>query len=336
MMPLCKISSIIFFIVPTACNAGCIAIVTTLVIVALLSLLLAVTYVPYDVYLKGSGDCTEYEVVTPEPVLCGEGSSRRYDGVSTTIVEETPQGEAIRASLVDRSDLKFYSQDKSLPNNSEPLRGNVRFNSGHVVYTWSGSVIFGSCCVENQDSINQTATLEIYDSYDNAFRPGGGNRVFSETITAEVDAVTCFQDWSNENPFVVEKSAYYIFALRSAADSNMNYATEMTVHQQFVNTSDYTNTNYFTSSNYSYFPYRGGVTNPTDYVTICEAPPPLIDPGNLHVQSCPKSRPWVKGLFIAFIPIGTVLFFVLVVAIVYYCIHWKRKMGERPSLQATT
>ena len=255
--------------------------------------------------------------------------------MNTTIMGDTPPEAVLSASLVDRSDLKFYSRKTGFMNDSGQLMDNVLFNSGDAVYTWSGSIIFGKCCVENQNSVNQTATLDIYDSYDDAIESGGENPIFSETITVAVGMVVCFQDWSNEKPFIVEKSAYYIFALRTPGD-NMNYTSEISIRQQFVNTSDYTNTNYFTNHNYSYFPYGGGITDQTNYVTICKTPPFLIVPGRLHVRSCPKSRLLVRGLFIASMSIGMVLFVALVAAIVCYCVYWVREKNIHTSMQATT
>ena len=108
---------------------------------------------------------------------------------------------------------------------------------------------------------------------------------------------------------------------------NMNFTSEITVLQKYVNTSDYTNPKHFTYNSHTYFPFPRGVGHLTDYVTICQAPDYLSsnfskpEAESLHILSWGSPYPW-QVVFPVITVLSCILVFNALIISVALCIAW--------------
>jgi hypothetical protein len=273
-------------------------------LVALLFSGLSLSYVPYHQHLHANGGTTTHYVLTNAVVQCGEKNSQRYKGINvggSLKTGDSLQG-TFNAWLVPRDDLRLYSKQVGPYSDGYSLTGDhYALLNGWRIYPWKDSVISGYCCVQNQNKTGQTASLHVFSNDEDVsrFQHSGNarNPIISETIDVPSNTERCFQTWGKERPLRVEQSAYHYFVLTVSAD-NMNFTSEITILQNYINTSDYTDPKHFNYNSHTYFPFPNGIRHPTDYVTICQAPDYLSsnfskpEAESLHILSWGSPYPW--------------------------------------------
>jgi hypothetical protein len=304
---------------------------------------LAVSYMPYHKYLQGNEGCTTFYTLTDAVVQCGGANSLQYEGV--TVEGSFQGGDTLTGTfstwLVREDNVTFSSQTQGPFPDGYPLSGGDYVTLyGWKTYVWRGSIISGFSCVQNQNNIDQNATLHLfYDDQDMAHFKDTGiarNFILSETITIPANDQNCFRKWGKDAPFNVTKNAYHYFVLNVSSD-NMNFTSEITVFQKSVNVSNYSDPQYFNYNNQTYFSFPNGITHPTEYITICRAPGPDYltsniskpDATSLHIQSCAKPHVWLKPSFGLVTAVGSVCFIGLVVVTVRLCIRNYKSQRKR-------
>ena len=306
---------------------------TSCLLVALFFSGLAVSYTPYHQYHYANGGTTTHYVLTNAVVQCGEGTSQRYRGINVKGSKETDDTllGAFSAWLVPQHDLKLYSQQVGPFPDGDSLTGvHYALLKGWRVYPWKGSNISGFCCVQNQNKTGQTASLHVFTSDKDVSRfqrnRSARSSIISETIDVPSSTERCFQTWGRERSLTVKKSAYHYFIVTVSAD-NMNFTSEITVLQKYVNTSDYTNPKFFTYKSHTFFPFPRGITHPTDYVVICQAPDYLSsnisrpEAESLHILSW-GSPYWWQVAFQVFTALSCVIVVTTLIISITLCIAW--------------
>ena len=246
--------------------------------------------VPYHKYLNGDGASATYYILNDAVIQCGAGNSQYYKGINiagSKHPRDTLMGDFV-AWLVRRDEVKRYSRQLGPFSDGYTLTNGEHFAvlERWDAYLWEGSMISGFCCVQNLNTTEHTASLHVFTSDEDVmqFQRSGKaqNFVFSETLTIPPKAKYCFEKWRQDRPLHVKKSAYHIFVLHVSAD-NINFTSEITYNQIYVNTSDYRYEKHFSSSSHTYFPYLSGILHPTDYVTICQAPDSITTSNNTNI-----------------------------------------------------
>ena len=287
-------------------------------------------------YPPGTETCTDYDALSTDVILCGEGDSCSYHGIYTSVPDGYTTNKPISAKLVHNDDLIFYKRQRNPVYDDGPLIHNVLFDSDlEKVYAMTGSVFSGFCCVGNQNSVTETATLELYRDFDDAIMASGKNTLFSEAISIPAKTEMCFNDWGLDSPFTIHINSYAFFLL-SASSSNMNYTFNMSLLQVYINASDYSvsKTHYFTGKNRSHFSYdncfRHSKFTPIDYIVLCQASSEDVEGDYLRIHSCPDTSNWHRSSTYICMALGifsVVVGSVLIVA----CIVWKiRKRAPHP------
>ena len=269
------------------------------------------TPVLYDKYLSGDGIGAIYYILTNAAIQCGAGNSQNYQGINlegSMQPRDTLLGD-FDAWLVRRDEVKLYSRQLGPFSDGYTLTNDEHFavlERWEAYYLWEGSVVSGFCCVQNQNGTKRTASLHVFTSDEDVmhFKSSGKaeNFVFSETLTIPPDAERCFENWGPGRPLTVRKNAYYFFILHVAAD-NMNFTSEITYNQTYVNTRDYRHQKHFNYNSHTYFPYPTGFQQPTDYIAICRAPDSLTmfntsrpEAASLHIRSWQSPYSWRAAL----------------------------------------
>ena len=177
----------------------------------IISLALAVSYAPYEIFLKEDGGSGTYYILPLNDVFCGEANSMHFSGIKIEGFLDTGDGlqGTIKSWLLREDDLKlyYYLNSPIWTNGSvtEVNNGPVLFN-GYQIYTWKTSEISGYCCVTNHNDTDIDALLYIFQN-DEDFQTGvAKNAILSDTITVQPNTSECFHKWGKAAPFYVEKS----------------------------------------------------------------------------------------------------------------------------------
>ena len=288
-----------------------------------------------------------------DEVQCGQGNSLKYEGIDIQGHSEAGDSllDTFKAFLVCKHDLKLYYRKRlPIPDGGLLNDDHYRVLNGWQIYTWEKSSISGYCCIQNRNNLtDQTASLHVFLTKQDvtSFRNGKGakNFVFSETITIPPNKQQCFNNWRADSPLTVTQSAYHHFTLHVSAD-NMNFSSEISLVQSYVNTSDYEDPKYFRFDNKTYFPYPNKFNHPTEYVVICEAPDymnPIVDitrsplvhdvpnsiysitrpeAESLHIRSCNRPYMWMKPSFIGISVVGGIGTIAVVVVCILVSLFW--------------
>ena len=272
----------------------------------------AMSYIPYKVYLRGSDSTHTYYALTNAAIQCGTGNSQKYEGIYLSGLRQrgdTLEG-AVKAWLVRKHDLKLYNETVGpFYSGYTPLPGHHYVQLlGSSVYLWEGSLISGYCCVHNQKSTEQTASLFVFTTFEDSVQFQGSNPPKNYILTEKVNIPQadshCFTKWGKNSPLRVKESSYYFFVVEFSAD-NMNFTAKIIYDQNSVNTSDYSYPHKFQYNTWTYLMFPTGVSNPTEYVTICRAPDYLAvnetthpEAESIHIESW-GALYWWRHAFLA-------------------------------------
>ena len=246
--------------------------------IILLNIILLITALPcYKLYTYHMGnDGATYYILGGAAVKCGEGNSHKHSGISLEQEDDSLQG-IFNATLVSQDDLKLYSKQAEtfLTPCNYTTCGQYTLLNGWDRYLWKESEISGSVCVQNQNNIEATASLHIFtddkakDQYQEGEPPT--HCILVEMANIKPGATHCFIEWGKYKPYIVTKSSYYFFVMY-ISKHNMNFTAEITLLQNYVNITDYKNPHYFKYNKDTYFKFPNGYSDPTNYITICQAP----------------------------------------------------------------
>ena len=282
------------------------------------------TYIPYSVYLKGSDRIHTYYALTKAEIECGTGNSQKHDGIhlSGSLEKGDTLDGPVEAWLVLRDDLKLYTRPAGpFYSGYTPLPGDHYVQLlGWTWYLWEGSIIYGYCCVQNNNSTDQTASLFVFTTIEDSihFRAGNSpkNYIHTENLLIPQSDFCCFRTL-DIHPFKVNESSYYFFVIEFAAD-NMNFTAKIEYHQNYVNTSDYSNSHKFQYNTHTYFKFPTGATHPTEYVAICRA----SDYFNLNKSTHPEAESLhinSRGTLHKWAPVFLLVLIVSTVGALIYC-----------------
>ena len=299
------------------------------------------TYLPYVKHLRGHQGSSTHLALSAAAVQCGSGNSLHYKGIN--VQGSLKSGDALQGTfsawLVRRNKLKLYSkQIGPIPDGYLLRDDRYALLNGWSTYTWEGSAISGFCCVQNQNNKEQTATLHIFVTDEDVKRyrdeSNAKNYIFSESITIPTNEKHCFQKWGMDKPLEVDKSAYHFFVLHVSAD-DMNFTSEISLLQKYVNTSDYKKPKYFSYNNHTYLPFPRGFKDPTDYIVICRAPYYITssidinkpDVWSLHVCSWGSPYGWRVVFPVVSAISGACFLMVLYITIasIVLCVMWLKQ-----------
>ena len=307
------------------------------------SLFLISTFPVYIEMLKSDRDCATHYVLTLDSIQCGEVNSLRFSGIEiegSLRTGDKLQG-GMKTWLVHEKDLKLYSQPNPPVRDGAyvPHHTHLLLN-GWQLYTWKNSVIFGYCCIWNNGTTKQTASLYMFRNDEDVqnFKDGEGpsNAILSDTITIPPSRQECFKKWGTGAPFTVTHSSYHFIVVDAPA--NTTFSSNITVMQTVVNTSDYGAPHYFRYDNSTHFKVSGHLFSQNKYITICKAPlyartlhqRIVIDDGftlasqvgseSLHIRSCNEPQAWMKPTFLTLFAIGLGGLFVSCLLCICTCI----------------
>ena len=273
-------------------------------------------------------------------------------------VEGTPKsGDTLlgvmQAWLHKEDELDYYSElhNPVIDGGAVPGRLQVYLN-GWQIYTWKGSVIYGYCCITNNGSTKQTASLYLFtdDSDVVNFVNGLGakNTIISEPLVIPPGRQECFKQWGTDDPYTVTRNSYHFFGVDVPA--NASYSSNITVHQVSVNTTNLGTPHYFKFNNGTEFRISKHLFRNENYIAVCKTPSdtPLIEGASqlnvsrnefevnynsslasmvgsqsVHINSCSVPWPW-RYKHIIYLPnliiaVGIVLFFTIMFSYVGTC-----------------
>ena len=287
--------------------------------------------------------CSTYYVLTADSVKCGAANSLQYGTIR--VGGDQQQGDTLlgvmQAWAAKETDLVFH--EKLLPpvifkaNISEHQRILLQ---GWQTYTWTGSIIYGYCCIINNGISDLTAKLYIFitdtDAVNFVNGQGTENAVLYNRIQIPPGKQQCFRSWGAGNPFKVSQSSYHFFGVD--VPGNVTYSSNITVLQKYVDGNDYGSPHFFQYNNATYFSIEGGFFSHDKYVTICKAPlyyyqtsiPKSLSPSpmsanydslrsveslaskvgseSIHLNSCKNPYHWMTIAFPCLLGVGLFLF----------------------------
>ena len=302
----------------------------------LLFIFMIFSYIPYVHFVQVSNNGATHLALADAAVQCGRGSSDEHRGINLegSLKDDSLQSD-FNAWLVNPDSIKLYSQNAGpFPDGYTLLNGQryVRL-LGWSEYLWKGSVISGYCCVGNLNNTEATASLHLFtdDEDVNRFREGkpAENYELSENVTVPPETEHCFTKWGENNPFLVTKSSYHFFILK-VSENNMNFTSEISLLQNYVNTSDYTDPHQFEYNSHTFIEFPNDYSHPTEYLTICQTYSNLDqanlshpDAESIHIRSWNSPYYW-KYCFIISTVIGCVgLILAFIVLFCRFC--WARQ-----------
>ena len=291
----------------------------------------AITY--HNSKVLPSTMCTEYEALTTETILCGEGDSCSSGGVNISVGGKYSANQPIKSWLVPRSELTFHSRHRSLIQFGGVLTSSLLFSSSPVkFYSWRETVVSGNCCITNSGSTMANVVLNIFPSYHSALNPSQEDAIFRENISIGRESTKCFDNWGPGKPFVAESDSYFFFSLFTS--TGVNYNIEMVTKQVYVNGTQYREPVYFASSNYSTLVYGKCFKNsglhkkPKDYVILCQANFEDVENDSLQILSCPlRLTSFYERLWLSLMIVFLILAILLLAITAFICSKgrpWKK------------
>ena len=236
-----------------------------------------------------------YYVSTNTAIDCGERNSLRHAGIHLKGSLQAGDTEStISAWLINKHDLKFYSQNVGPFYDGYPLRpgDRTRMLYGWGVYLWIGSVISGYCCIHNENGTEQTSSLFLFTTFEDAlnFRSGEPPKhyILTETLTIPQGDTRCFTKWGRTKPITVSKNSYYYFVVTFSSD-NMNFTSVIDYTQNTVNTSEYSHPHKFKYNTETYLKFPTGHFHQKEYyIAICRVP----EAESIHIISWGSKYSW--------------------------------------------
>ena len=339
---------------------GYISLYCFLATVLLSSLFLCSAYGPYQFMFHRHTSCTTDYVMAGDSVQCGSANSRQYGTIQ--VGGDQQQGDSqlskLHAWSVKESSLITYS------NLNHPV--TVKYNNserqpillpGWQIYLWTGSIIYGYCCITNNGLTEVTAKLYIFTSDLDAigFVNGEGEQssILHDSIDIPPNKQLCFQNWGPDKPFMVHQSSYHFIGVDMPG--NVTYSTNVTILQRYVNGSEYGEPQYFQYNNATEFSISKGLFSHENYIVICQAPfsqskasdvTQKASPhdyqfelriqqhalnygaGSLHLTSCNKPHHWMDVAFPTLLALGLVIFLLFVIfcpIVCFYMCKWHRE-----------
>lgn len=322
-----------------------------------MSLLFASSYPAYITALQHQPQARTDYTLTLDTVQCGAANSFFYGGIrveGTLKTGDTLQG-VIQAWRVNEEHLKLYPEPQQpvIDDGFIPQHERLILN-GWQIYTWKGSIISGYCCITNNATTEQTASLYMFTNdqdfinFHNGERPR--NTILSDTITIPPKSLRCFSEWGPKAPFRVSRNSYHFIGVDAPANSN--FTSNITVLQMNVNTSDYGTPQYFRYDNSTHFSLPGHIFSHNEYIVICKAPlyestvleaivtresqlEPLVrmmkpDVGaeSAHIVSTNEPHRWMKITFAAMTALGAMGIIASIVVCIL-CIYQKKYIRNR-------
>ena len=279
---LCLTFKHLCFSLNSVCEKACrCCVITTLcaflVTIFITSLLFTSSYPTYAAILQRQPHSRTDYTLTLDTVQCGAANSLFYGGIrveGTLKAGDTLQG-VIQAWRVNEKHLKLYPEPQPPVIDGGFISQHERLIlNGWQIYTWKHSIISGFCCIENNATSEQTASLYLFTSDQDITNFNQGERarnaILSDTITIPPKSLRCFSKWGPKAPFIVSRNSYHFFGID--APGNSNFTSNITVTQMKVNTSDYGTPQYFRFDNSTHFPLPGHVFSRNKYIIICKAP----------------------------------------------------------------
>ena len=316
------------------CFFGFLSCYSLLLLSFILSLFLCVMFGLYSIKLPHNEECETVFIQLNDSIQCGEASSLQYSEIEIKGAKkggDTLQGD-LHAWLVNKKHLKLYSelQHPAIDDDSnitKPIRTLVRLQ-GWQIYTWVNSIIYGYCCITNYGTIEQTATLYMFTSFEdsNNFlnRSGARNAILSDSIKLPPDGKEqrCFTKWGPHAPFTVRHNSYHFIGVDIPANSS--FTSNITVLKTDVNTTDYGTPHLFKYDSSTKFPISFSLNE--NFIVVCKAPlyglatvpldnaiahAPNSDVGStsLHIRSCNEPYHWMKTIFKIVLTLGIVSLF---------------------------
>ena len=300
----------------------------------ILSLFLCSSFGVYFIELYRNLECETYDIIPAGgSIECGTASSLQYSRITLLAVQESGDTglSEIQAWLTKDKDMTFYSefQQPFIGRGIVSDRKQVLLN-GSQIYTWKGSVIYGYCCITNHGTTEQTASLYIFTSDEDAnnFISGQGTRnaILSDKMRvppAHGDLEPhCFSKWGSDAPFNVKNNSYHFIGVD--IPENSTYSSNVTVLLVNVNTSDYGMPHKFANTSTS-LSLSGKPFSTTNYVAICAAQSLTSDSEAYpmekatHILSCNEPHRWMKIVFPIALAVGLCLFVIVCIAISCIC-----------------
>ena len=332
---------------------GYIGIFSFLLFLMLSALFLCALLPVYFTVLRHHTVCSTEYILTADSVKCGRANSLQFGTMQ--VGGDQRDGDTlvglIQAWSVKESDLIFYSQ-WTPPITA--LKVNVSDNQlillqGWQTFTWTGSVIYGYCCITNHRSSDVTSNLYIFTTETDAvnFENGKGaqNFVLSDSITIPSGKTQCFHSWGAGRPFTVSRSSYHYIAVDMPG--NTTFSSNITVFQRYVNVNDYGEPHFFQYDNTTTFSLSKELFSKDEYIAICKAPlfqfrdqtlvqneslleaefnstensslSSSIGSESLHISSCNKPHYWMQVTFPTLFGVGFVFFIGFVAFCVCLC-----------------
>ena len=259
------------------CQNVCRYVIIALLLIA--STILGFAFLPYAIILQVSTACQSNYILSYDTTQCGYGNSLQYNGVDVKgcPIEGDIMADTLTVRRIHDHELKLYFKSPvTVPDNGLKTEHSTFLLLGWQIYTWRESIIAGFCCITNDNNETKTASLYMFrrNIDANHFKNGEGarNAIISEHIDVPPKQTSCFHKWGIDAPYTVKHSAYHYIGLDLPA--NINYTSNITVTQSYVNISDYPNSapQYFRRDNHSHFPYPHTWFKRSDYLFICNAP----------------------------------------------------------------
>ena len=262
----------------TCCCCLYICLYSMLVCILFLSLGLCSAFGVYQVMLNRHTACTTDYILSADSAQCGAANSLQFETLKVSGDLQTGDRliGVLQAWSVKKRNLIFYS--KLLPprtvtaNNtdSQPI-----LLQGWDKYTWTGSVIYGYCCIINHGNVKVTANLYIFitdaDIVNFVNGQGAQNWILSDSITIPPGKQQCFHHWDHDSPYTVSHSSYHFIGVDMPG--NTTYTSNVTVYQKYVNGSDYGEPHFFQYDNTTSFQLsKGRLFSREEYVIVCRAP----------------------------------------------------------------
>ena len=305
----------------------------------------------YRIVLDRSTTCSIKYVLTADGVQCGEVNSLHYGMIQ--VGGNLQQGDTLLGSqqawVVKKADLAFYSKQQPPITVTANVSEHKHFLlQGWQIYVWSGSVIYGYCCIINNGiGGDVTAKLFMFTSDSDAINfvngQGAENSVLSDSIKIPPGKQQCFHNWGAGAPFLVSESSYHFIGIDIPGNTTFSY--NITVLQKYINGSDYGSPHYFRYDNSTYFSLQGGLFSHNEYVAICKAPLYLshiisrlvpaynvklesnkslaskVGAESLHISSCKEPHHWMTAFILLGIGLFVFVVFVIMCAVTCFCMY---------------
>ena len=269
-------------------------------------------------------------------IECEAANSLYYD---TITVNSSTQSDIIlgtmQAWLVRKQELKFYlePQQPVISSGRATDREQILLN-GWQIYMWKGSIIHGYCCITNNSTTEQTASLYMFTTHKDILKyllgEGARNVVLSDDITVPPGTERCFRKWGSNAPLTVSHNAYHFIGVN--VPSNLSLSSNVTVLQKTVNPNDYGEPQNFTFGTGTTITLSERPFSSNDYIVICQAPSSVtavyldikhvptddelgtvLKSKGLYINSCKEPHLWMAITFAMLLNVGICLVIIFVI-----------------------